>query len=83
MDDISVFRKMLTCATPGEPVIMLIVAGNLATTLAATSCRANARNPHPGHKPSLLAAPSMVPVARAGDDTLRDMKTTPQDRSPT
>ena len=62
---------------------MLIAAGNLATTLAATSLLAERTKSPPGRKPSLLAAASMFQVGRAVGNTLRDMKTTPQDRSPT
>ena len=63
VDDISVFRKMLTWATPGKPVIMLIAAGNLTMTQAATSLLDERTQPPPGRKPSLREAPSMFQVA--------------------
>ena len=83
VDDISVFRKMFTWATSGEPVSMLIAAGSPETTLAATTLLDERTKSPPGRKPSLFAAPPMFQVARAGGDTLRDMKTNPQDRSQT
>ncbi|MCY3596140.1 MAG: hypothetical protein OXG71_01690 [Rhodospirillales bacterium] len=82
-DDISVFRKMFTWVTSGEPVIMLIATGKLTTTLAATSLLDERTKSPPGRKPSLLEAPPMFQVDGAVGDTLRDMKTNPQDRSPT
>ena len=83
VDDISVFRKMFTWATSGEPVSMLIAAVSPETTLAATTLLDERTKSPPGRKPSLLEAPPMFQVARAVGDTLRDMKTNPQDRSQT
>ncbi|MCY3702934.1 MAG: hypothetical protein OXG16_09660 [Rhodospirillales bacterium] len=79
--DISVFRKMLTWATPGKPVITLIAAGNLTTTQAATSLLDECTQSPPGCKPSLREAPSMFQVARAAGNTLHGMKTATQDCS--
>lgn len=81
--DISVFRKMLTWATPRELVIALLAAGNLATTQAATSLLDEHPKSLPGCSPSLRAAPSMFQVARAVGNTLHDMKVAPQDWFPT
>lgn len=63
VDNISTFRKMFEWSVPGERVIALMTAGNLATTQAVIS-RLEERNKVPGDRhPSILEAPTMFQVA--------------------
>lgn len=73
LDNISTFRKMTTWEEPGERVITMMSAGNLATTQAVVSLL-NERTKAPEERhPSLLAAPSMFQAARLVADTLREV----------
>ncbi len=71
VDDISQVRKMRSWHVPGERVITLMSAGNLATTQAVVSLL-DERNKAPADRnPSLLVAPSMFEVATLVGETLR------------
>ncbi|WGW02348.1 proteasome-type protease [Tropicibacter oceani] len=73
LDNISTFRKMTIWEEPGERVITLMAAGNLATTQAVVSLL-DERSKSPGERmPSLLAAPSMFQAARMIAETLREV----------
>jgi putative proteasome-type protease len=73
LDNISTYRKMTTWEHPGERVITLMSAGNLATTQAVVSLL-DERSKSPGDRaPSLLAVPSMFQAARMVADTLREV----------
>jgi putative proteasome-type protease len=73
VDNISVFRKMHSWSQPGERVITLMTAGNLATTQAVVSL-IDERTKAPAHrKPSILEAPSMFQVARLIGEILREV----------
>ncbi len=73
VDNISVFRKMVNWEVPGERVITLMTAGNLATTQALVSIL-DERTKAPGErKPTLLDAPSMFQVATMIGKTLREI----------
>jgi putative proteasome-type protease len=73
VDNISVFRKMFTWTTPGDRVITLMAAGNLATTQAVVS-RLDERTKAPADRsPSILEAPSMFQIAQLVGDILRDV----------
>ena len=72
VDNVSVFRKMHTWSTPGERVITLLTAGNLATTQSVVSLLDERTKAPPERSPSLLEAPSMFQVARIVGDTLRE-----------
>lgn len=73
VDNISTFRKMTNWEVPGERVLTLMSAGNLATTQAVVSIL-DERTKAPGERdPSILGAPSMFQVARLVADTLRDV----------
>jgi len=64
LDNISTFSKMRTWEVPGERVIVLLSAGNLATTQAVTSILdERAKAPDERH-PTLLDTPSMFQTAR-------------------
>ncbi len=63
VDNISVFRKMFRWSNPGERVIALMTAGNLATTQAVIS-RLEERTKAPDNRHnSLLELPTMFQVA--------------------
>ncbi|MDB6179121.1 peptidase [Paracoccus sp. Z330] len=72
-DNISTFRKMSIWEAPGERMITLMAAGNLATTQAVKSVL-DERSKSPDDRQScVLRAPSMFQVARLVADTLRDV----------
>lgn len=73
IDNISSFRKMHTWSVPGERVITVMTAGNLATTQAVVSVLdERAKAPSDRH-PSLMEAPSMFQAARHVGETLREV----------
>jgi putative proteasome-type protease len=73
IDNIFTFRKMFTWAEPGERVITLMTAGNLATTQAVVG-HLNERMKAPQERePSLLKAPTMFQVATLVGEILRDV----------
>jgi len=73
VDNIATFTKMFTWATPGERVITLMAAGNLATTQAVVSLL-DERSKAPADRcPSILEAPSMFQVAQIIGDLVREV----------
>lgn len=76
LDNISTFRKMTNWEVPGERVLTLLSAGNLATTQAVISILDERNKAPDDREPSLLKAPSMFQCARLVADTLRDVITT-------
>ncbi|WP_417267380.1 peptidase [Celeribacter baekdonensis] len=79
VDNISTFKKMFTWEEPGERILTLMTAGNLATTQALVSLL-DERTKAPGDRePSILGAPSMFQVARIVAQTLKDLITTHAD----
>src|SRR3989337_3320589 len=71
VDNISVFRKMFHWTKPGERVIAMMTAGNLATTQAVTS-KLEERTKAPGDRHnSLLELPTMFQVAAEAGTLLR------------
>ena len=73
VDNISTFNKMFTFETPGERMITLMTAGNLATTQAVISMLQERSKAPDDRNPSILEAPSMFQVARIVGDTLRSV----------
>ncbi|MCB1441007.1 MAG: proteasome-type protease [Nitratireductor sp.] len=72
VDNISTFRKMFTWSNPGERVITLLTAGNLATTQSVVS-QLDERTKAPGERnPGILQAPTMFQAARLVGDLLRE-----------
>lgn len=72
VDNISMFKKMHTWTVPGERVITMMTAGNLATTQSVVSML-DERAKAPGDRsPSILEAPSMFQVARLVGETVRE-----------
>jgi putative proteasome-type protease len=72
VDNISSFRKMFHWSVPGERIIAVMTAGNLATTQAVIS-HLEERNKAPSDRHnSLLEAPTMFKVASLVGDLLRE-----------
>ena len=73
VDNISVFRKMFRWSVPGQRMISLLTAGNLATTQSVIS-RLEERTKAPGDRHnSLLELPTMFQVAAEVGKLLRDV----------
>jgi putative proteasome-type protease len=73
VDNISVFRKMFTWTEPGERIITIMTAGNLATTQAVIS-QIEERTKAPGERrPSIMDAPTMFQIATLVGRMLRDV----------
>ncbi len=72
VDNISSFRKMVTWSVPGERVITLMTAGNLATTQAMISLLDERSKAPEDRAPTILTQPSMFQVARLIGQTLRE-----------
>ncbi|TKT79313.1 proteasome-type protease [Aquamicrobium sp. LC103] len=73
IDSISTFRKMYTWEEPGERVIVLMGAGNLATTQAVVS-NLNERVKSTGKRPpSIMHTPSMYQTAKLVGDTVKEV----------
>lgn len=71
VDNVSVFRKMFRWEVPGQRIIALMTAGNLATTQAVVSqLEERAKIPGERHN-SLLEAPTMFQVASEVGKLLR------------
>lgn len=72
VDNISVFRKMFYWSVPGERIISVLTAGNLATTQSVISqLEERSKAPKDRHN-SLLEAPTMFQVATEAGRLLRD-----------
>ncbi|MBS0126162.1 proteasome-type protease [Thetidibacter halocola] len=73
VDNISTFRKMFTWEKPGERVMCLMTAGNLATTQSVVSLLDERTKAANQRDPSILAVPSMFQAARLVAETLREV----------
>ncbi len=72
VDNVFTFRKMFTWSKPGDRVITLMTAGNLATTQAVVSLLDERMKVPEERKPSILEVPTMFQVARLVGDTLTE-----------
>lgn len=73
VDNISTFKKMYTWAKPGDRVITLLSAGNLATTQTVISIL-NERTKIPSERaPSIFDMPSMFQTAKLVGDTIKNV----------
>ncbi len=72
VDNISVFRKMYTWSAPGDRVMTLLAAGNLATTQSVVSLLDERSKAPAERQPSILELPTMFRVAQHVGATLRD-----------
>ncbi|TWH63799.1 putative proteasome-type protease [Azomonas agilis] len=70
IDHIATFRKLYTFGTPGERVIVLQTAGNLATSQSIISLL---RQRLFGSEPHLLNVPTLFEVARLVGQTVREV----------
>ena len=73
VDNISTYRKMFTFDVPGDRVITLMTAGNLATTQAVISQLEERKKAPEDRHPSILEAPSMFQVARLVGQMLKEV----------
>ena len=73
VDNVSTYRKMFTWSKPGERVITMLTAGNLATTQTLVSLLDERSKTPAERKPSLLQAPTMFQVATIVGETLREV----------
>ena len=72
VDNVSVFRKLHQWEQPGERVITLMAAGNLATTQAVISILDERTKVPADRHPSILEVPTMFRVAALVGGVLRD-----------
>lgn len=72
VDNISTFRKMYHWSVPGERIIALMTAGNLATTQAVVSQIEERSKAHAERHNSLLDVPTMFQAAALVGKMLRD-----------
>jgi putative proteasome-type protease len=73
IDSISTFRKMHVWEKPGERVVVLMSAGNLATTQAVVSLLDERMKAARDRMPTLMAAPSMFQTARIVGNTVKEV----------
>ena len=73
MDSISTFRKMHIWEQPDERVIVLVSAGNLATTQAVVSLLDERSKAVEERHRTLLETPSMYQTARLVGDTVKEV----------
>jgi putative proteasome-type protease len=72
VDNISVFRKMYHFSVPGERIIAVMTAGNLATTQAVISQLEERQKAPEERRNSLLDAPTMFQAAATVGQLLRE-----------
>ncbi|MFC3323353.1 peptidase [Mesorhizobium cantuariense] len=73
MDSISTFKKMHIWEQPGERVIVLMSAGNLATTQAVVSLLDERTKAVADRHATLLETPSMYQTVRLVGDTVKEV----------
>ena len=73
MDSISTFKKMHVWEEPGERVIVLMSAGNLATTQAVVSLLEERTKAVADRRATLLETPSMYQTVRLVGDTVKEV----------
>ena len=73
VDNVSQYRKMFTWSKPGERAIVLLSAGNLATSQAVVSLLDERSKAPADRNPSILEAPTMFQVVRLVGQTLREV----------
>ncbi|SDZ02164.1 putative proteasome-type protease [Jannaschia faecimaris] len=82
VDNISTYRKMHTWEVPGERTMMLMTAGNLATTQAVVSLLDERNLHHSDRDPTILSSPTMFQAARLIGKTLKDVIAEQRDGGP-
>lgn len=81
VDNISVFRKMFHWSVPGDRIIALMTAGNLATTQAVISHLEERSKAPEDRSMSLLELPTMFQVAVEAGKLLREIVQETQDEN--
>lgn len=82
VDNISTFKKMMSWEVPGERVMTLMTAGNLATTQTLVSTLDERTKAAGERSPSILEVPSMFQAATLVGETLRKIiQPTPRSES--
>ena len=81
VDNISVFRKMFHWCVPGERIIAIMTAGNLATTQAVISALEERSKAPEERQVSLLELPTMFQVAVETGKLLRETVRETQDEN--
>ena len=76
IDNIAHYRKLQFWRKPGERVIVLLSAGNLAITQAVVSLLNEQLLPEAPEGPNLFNLPSLFRVARHVGDTVREVRKT-------
>lgn len=71
VDNIQTFRKLHTFEVPGDRALVILSAGNLATTQAVISTLFEREKSPEDRDPPILTAPSMFRVAKLVGETLR------------
>ena len=79
VDNISTFRKMYTWCKPGERLITLLSAGNLATTQTVVSMLEEHTKAAEDRHPDIMEVPSMFGAARLVGETVREVIKTASD----
>ncbi|UVI40670.1 proteasome-type protease [Qipengyuania spongiae] len=79
VDNISVFRKMFTWQVPGERIITLLTAGNLASTQSVVSLLEERTKAPEERDNTLLTSPTMFQVASEIGSLLREIIATRQE----
>ena len=79
IDNVSKFRKMFTWSEPGERVITLMTAGNLATTQAVVSLLDERSKAPEDRNPTLMQVPTLFQAARLIGETLKEVVSTHAD----
>lgn len=73
IDNFSTYRKMFHFCTPGDRMITILTAGNLATTQAVISLLEERSKAPEDRAPSIFEAPTMFQVARLVGDTVKEV----------
>jgi len=73
LDNISTFHKMFHWEVPGERMLTLMTAGNLATTQAVVSLLEERSKAPDDREPALMSVPSMFQAARLVAEVLREV----------
>ncbi len=73
VDNVSRFRKLFTWHVPGERALVLMTAGNLATTQSVISLLEERTKAPSERRPSILELPTMFQIARHVGETLREV----------
>lgn len=76
VDNVSSFRKTFAWEVPGERAMMLMTAGNLATTQAVISLLEERQRAPDEREPTLLTVPSMFQAASVVGRTLQEVIST-------